>query len=1115
MAIAGGGGYSLALKSDGTVWAWGDNTFGELGDGSTMNRLTPVPVSGLTGVVAIAAANHSLALKSDGTVWAWGYNDRGQLGDRTTTDRSTPVPVSGLTGVVGIAAAYSNSLALKSDGTVAAWGYNGYGSLGDDSNTNRLTPVPVSGLTGVAAIAGGDNYGLALKSDGTAWAWGANYYGQLGDGTTTQRLTPVLVIGLTTPTESISTPSTPSGPASGTTGVSYSYSTSGASSSLGHSVQYSFDWGDGTNSGWLGAGVTSASHSWASAGSYSVRAMARCVTDTAVQSSWSGGLTVTVSAPETVSAPTTPSGTASGTMGVSYSYSTGAASSSLGHSVQYYLDWGDGTNSGWLGAGVTSASHSWASASSYTVKAMARCVTDTSVQSVWSGGLTVVVSGVAAGGFAAIAAGGAHSLAVWSDGTVRAWGLNDSGQLGDGSTANRLTQVPVSGLTGVLAVAGGANHSLALKSDGTVWAWGNNAYGQLGDGGSTNRLTPVLVSGLTGVVAIAGGTYHSLALRADGTVWVWGIGWLVDGNTTNRLTPVQVSGLTGVVAIAAGFSHGVALKSDGTVWAWGYNNNGQLGDGSTTNQATPVPVSGLTGVVAIAAGDYCSLAVKNGGAVRAWGNNYYGQLGDGTTTTRLTPVPVSGLSGVLAIAGGYNHSLAVKSGGTVWAWGSSGGGQLLTPVQVGGLTGVVAIAGGGGHSLALKSDGTVWAWGTNSFGQLGDGSTTDRWTPAQINGLSVTISGQVTRGGVALAGVTVTLTGGAGGTRTTDASGNYSFTGVVAGVNYTVTPSLANHSFTPPSAVFNNIQVNQTGNFIAQLVNGPPIVTSVIPGAGVSATQTFTFNFSDPNGWQDVGVVNVLINFWLDGSNSCYLAYSRPGNTLYLLNNAGDGYAGSMLLNGSGTLGNSQCIISGTGSEATGSGNTMTLTLNMTFPASFAGTRIIYTAARDSIENNSGWQRMGVWKVPGGSQTTTTAVAGMNPARGTGAGGTFAFTFTDTRGASDLGVMNILVNDWLDGRHACYLAYARGNNTLYLMNDNGDALLPGKVLNGSGSLGNSQCTVNAVGSSATPSGNTLTLTLNITFGAGFAGNRVFYLAARDVNELNNTGWQAMGSWTVQ
>ena len=201
----------------------------------------------------------------------------------------------------------------------------------------------------------------------------------------------------------------------------------------------------------------------------------------------------------------------------------------------------------------------------------------------------------------------------------------------------------------------------------------------------------------------------------------------------------------------------------------------------------------------------------------------------------------------------------------------------------------------------------------------------------------MTISGQVTKGGVALAGVTVTLTGGPGGTRTTDASGNYSFTGLPAGGNYTVTPTLANHTFTPPSAAFNNLQTNQTANFIAQAVNGPPTVAGVTPAAGATATQAFTFSFTDPNGWQDLGVVNILVNFWLDGRNSCYLAYSRPANTLYLINNAGDGYAGSMPLNGSGTLGNSQCTISGAGSSVSGSGNTMTLDAQHDIPGIVRG----------------------------------------------------------------------------------------------------------------------------------------------------------------------------------
>ena len=199
-------------------------------------------------------------------------------------------------------------------------------------------------------------------------------------------------------------------------------------------------------------------------------------------------------------------------------------------------------------------------------------------------------------------------------------------------------------------IAGGYAHSLRLRSDGTVWAWGNNANGQLGDGSTTERHTPVPASGLAGVVAIAAGQLHSLALKSDGTVWAWGYnyyGQLGDGSTTDRWGPVPVSGLAGVVAIAAGDWHSLALKSDGTVWAWGYNVAGELGDGSTTQRTAPVPVSGLTGMVAIGGGLYHSLALKSDGTVWAWGWNYFGQLGDGTTTQRLTPVPVSGLAGVV------------------------------------------------------------------------------------------------------------------------------------------------------------------------------------------------------------------------------------------------------------------------------------------------------------------------------------------------------------------------------------------------------------------------------------------------------------------------------------
>ena len=197
-ALAAGDDHSLAIEGDGTVWAWGWNLYGQLGDGTTTDRNVPVQVSGLTHVIALAAGHgHSLALEADGTVWAWGDNGAGQLGDGTRTDRHLPVQVSRLTGVTALAAGSYHSLALEADGTVWAWGDNGAGQLGDGTHTDRNAPVQVSGLTGVIALAAGRGHSLALTDDGTVWAWGYNSSGQLGDGTHTDRNAPVQVSGLT------------------------------------------------------------------------------------------------------------------------------------------------------------------------------------------------------------------------------------------------------------------------------------------------------------------------------------------------------------------------------------------------------------------------------------------------------------------------------------------------------------------------------------------------------------------------------------------------------------------------------------------------------------------------------------------------------------------------------------------------------------------------------------------------------------------------------------------------------------------------------------------------------------------------------------------------------
>jgi alpha-tubulin suppressor-like RCC1 family protein len=275
----------------------------------------------------------------------------------------------------------------------------------------------------------------------------------------------------------------------------------------------------------------------------------------------------------------------------------------------------------------------------------------------------------------AISAGCTHSLALKEDGTVYAWGGNGSGQLGNGASGNaadRNVPMRVDSLgTGAKGVAAGSYFSLALMKDGTVRAWGDNIVGQLGDGTSgtgTNKTTPVAVKNLFDVRAIATDGYalHALALLEDGTVRAWGdnyYGQLGDGTSGNiRSTPVGVSNLTDVKKIAGGGYHSLALLGSGKVKSWGDNHRSQLGDDTTGNIRTmPVAVIKLTNVRSISAGAYHSLAILESGRARSWGSNSYGELGDGTSgngADRDVPVAVEKLSNVKNIDGGLYFTLA-------------------------------------------------------------------------------------------------------------------------------------------------------------------------------------------------------------------------------------------------------------------------------------------------------------------------------------------------------------------------------------------------------------------------------------------------------------------------
>ena len=294
-----------------------------------------------------------------------------------------------------------------------------------------------------------------------------------------------------------------------------------------------------------------------------------------------------------------------------------------------------------------------------------------------------------------------------------------------------------------------------------------------------------------------------------------------------------------------------------------------------------------------------------------------------------------------------------------------------------------------------------------------------------------------------------------------------------------------------------------------------PLPVSVNPPAG-SGDATFVFAFQDVRGWQDLEVVNILINDSLDARKACYLAYSRPLNALYLVRDDGWTIRPGAFLNVSGSTSNGQCSVAWDNSPVSGDGYNMFLTLSIGFKNAFAGNKIVYMAAQDAVRTNSGWRPLGVWQIPGAPASTTTTAVEMNPSRGSGMSQTvFTFRFSDVLGHSDLGVGNILVNSSLDGRHACYLAFDNKSNTLYLVNDAGDGLLQGRDLGTGGSIGNAQCTVAWDTGAIVARGNDKALSLAISFSPQFTGSRIFYMAVRDRNEANNTGWQPTGTWSIE
>lgn len=755
--------HSLGIKTDGTLYSWGANAYGQLGMGdSEFNNPVPFPVITETDWSMMAAGGtvifgYTLGIKNNRTLWAWGYNDNGQLGLGYTTPSTACVTALTTIGNdsdwVFIKAGLRHSIGIRTNRTIWGWGGNGSAQLGlgYTTPTGITTPTRIGNDSDWLSVAVGNMHNIAMKTTGSIWSWGDNFNGQLGlgdSGNGTYRITPTR-IGNTT---------------------DWSLIEAGGSSSFAIKTNKTiWSWG-GNAGGQLGLGDSGASNrmtptqigtnsDWSkvASGSYHTLAIKANNTMWAWGDNWAGQLglgdTADRNTPTQINLglPSCPS----------------RLMATVISSLRFDLSWADNSynedgfkierkitlNGNWEQIGtVTTNVASYPDISSigfnpttpyyYRVRSYNNSFGD----SIYSNEAGIAISG----NWSDISVGGLHAIGKKTNGAIWIWGGNKNYALGLGDTnqnAYRNTPTRLGTESDWAVIEPGTGHTIARKTDNTIWTWGLNNSGQLGLGDTTtNRATPTRVVTSKDWSAVAAGIGHTLACKTNGTLWAWGdngYGQLGDGTVIDRTTPRQINSSTGWSMLAAGASHTMALKNNGTLWAWGYNFSGQLGLGDSgpgSDRADPIQVGAGVDWSILAAGNSHTVACKTTGTLWSWGLNTYGQLGLGDTITRTAPSQVGTDSNWSKVSAGEYHNIALKNNNTIWLWGRNSNGQLglvdfnerLTPAQSGIASDWSIVRTGGNSSFAIKTNRTLWSWGLNNDGRLGLGDNNDRNMPSLI-----------------------------------------------------------------------------------------------------------------------------------------------------------------------------------------------------------------------------------------------------------------------------------------------------------------------------------------------------------------------------------------------
>lgn len=695
LQVALGAWHNCIVDSGGTLKCWGENSSGQLGNGTSVDSFTKVSVgSGYSDVAvnSFGGSGFSCGIHSSG-LKCWGYNGFGQLGDGTAVDKYSPTLVSGGLNFQSVSLGMYHTCGVTTSGAVYCWGYNLYGQLGDSTTISRTTPTAVTGLSsGVARVFAGAYHSCALLTNNSLKCWGQNSSGQLGIGNTTNQSSPYLVTGTYTEV-------------SLGTVHSCAIGTDNALRCWGEGDFYRL--GTGATTDLSSPAIIDSGVSYVSIGAGDENTCA--VTSSNALKCWGRNNTYGLAGIGNFSTwAMTPQTVFSGYL--FYKVKLGlyhACAEGPSHAI---LCWGS-NEQGQLGDNLLSLNKTPQLFSGTTLSNIVMSkgyispgnqicgiMTDSSL---WCGGNNTY--GTVGDGtntdrsralmidyptsYSKVAtAGDSHSCGITSNGVLKCWGSNVYGQIGDGSITSRTTPTISDTGTNYSEISVGVGHTCGITSTGALKCWGYNMYGQLGNASTGNQTSPALIDSGTTYSKISLGSYHSCGVTSGGVLKCWGYnnyGQVGDASTTNRNSPTIIDSGTVYVNVFSGGGNNdgttCAITNTGVLKCWGRNDNGQIGNGTLTTVTSPSIIDSGTTYSKISSSGVHTCGILTNGSLKCWGYNVSGQVGDNTQSNRSTPVLIdSGVSYSDIAAGSYFSTCGITTSGALKCWGNSGHYQMAS-----------------------------------------------------------------------------------------------------------------------------------------------------------------------------------------------------------------------------------------------------------------------------------------------------------------------------------------------------------------------------------------------------------------------------------------------------